>query len=563
MAAGQGRKTLTNRHAEIKERMKRRVQEGLRHSSIKCASDWALRYRMMGKPFEGPWTFKHHPWSKEIHDCTAEQIIGQKAAQMGYTEAAINRAFKSIDIDRESVLYVLPTERPDAVDFSAARFDPALEMSPHLQDMFSDTKNLGLKRAGSACLYVRSARSRSQLKSIPAGQLFFDERDEMEAAAVALARERSSGQKVKSEFSLSTPTIPNWGINADYKVSDQRHFIFKCPCCSRLTELTFPDCLVITADNFYDESIRDSHYICKECKGLLDHNLKYEWLKADNAYWEKMNPGSLIAGFHINQMYSFVMEPWQFAKNAMEGKVSDEAEQEFYNSKLGLPHVVEGSKVNDNDLDTCTKSFEVQYAAPYNRFVTMGIDVGKKLNIEITEYKLDTSIRTNDVNLKAKAVVLRMLELDDFEDLDELMFKYNVKCAVIDRQPEQRKAKEFCKRFPGIAYTCTYGNGVSSRDLAQYEDFEDMRVTVDRTSWMDLALGRFKRDRIALPCNTAFKYREQVKAPSRVYRKSGNGGELVGRYVESADDHYAHARTYSEIAFKLGMSLDSNEDIKS
>lgn len=538
------------------------VSEGLQRSAITKASEWACNYRMMGKPFEGPWTFDHHPWTREIHDCTNEHICGQKAAQMGYSEAAINRAFKSIDVDRESVLYVLPTERPDAVDFSSSRFDPALEMSPHLRGLFSSTKSLGLKRAGNACLYIRSARSRSQLKSIPAGNITLDELDEMEKASISLARERGSGQEHKTEFDISTPTVPNYGINEIFEMSDKRAYVFRCPHCHRLTQLTYPDCIVITAERYYEDSIRDSYYICKECKHKLDQATKPEWLGFGNAYWEPMNKGSLIAGFHINQMYSFTMRPWEFAKNALQAQVSDVDEQEFYNSKLGLPHVVEGSKVTDKDLAECEGEYEKANAIHTDgRFITMGVDVGKKLHIEITEYLSHPNTRSPDISLQAHARVIWEGTRDEFEELDHLMLKYRVNCCVIDRQPEQRKSKEFCRRFTGIAYTCTYGNAVSGRDLNVHADYDDLRVTVDRTSWMDLSLGRFMRKAISIPINVSLGYKDQIKAPSRIYKKNGNG-ETVGRYIETSDDHFAHARNYSEIAFRLGMSIGGNSNLQ-
>jgi hypothetical protein len=542
--------------------LRAQIGEGLLRSAITLTSDWAMKYRVMGKPFEGPWSFDHHPWTKEIHDCTNEHICGQKAAQMGYSEAAINRAFKCIDIDRESVLYVLPTERPDAVDFSSSRFDPALEMSPHLRGLFSNTKNLGLKRAGNACLYIRSARSRSQLKSIPAGHLTFDEMDEMEKSAISLARERSSGQENKSEFDISTPTAPDFGINDIFKQSDQRAFIFKCPCCSRLTQLIFPDCMVITAERSHEHSIRDSYYICKECGGKLPHELKYQWLGPDNAYWEAMNKGSMIAGFHINQMYSFVIAPWEFAKNALDAQVSDVDEQEFYNSKLGQPHVVAGSSITDEDLKECEGGYEMARSVHSdNRLVTMGVDVGKKLHVEITEYLSDPDYKSTDVNLQAQARVIWAGTRDEFEELDQLMLQYKVCCCVIDLQPEQRKAKEFCRRWTGMAYTCTYGNAVSGRDIIEHQDFEDMRVTVDRTSWLDLSLGRFKRQAIKLPIDTSLEYKEQIQAPKRIYKKNSLG-EAVGRYVESKDDHFAHARNYNEIAFRVATTFGGNTDIR-
>jgi hypothetical protein len=519
-----------------------------------------MKYRMMGKPYPGLWTFDNHPWLWEMHTYDGEQMVGQKSAQMGYTETAMNRCFYFIDILRESVLYVLPSERPDAVDFSASRFDPALEMSPRLESLFSDTKNLGLKRAGNACLYIRSARSRSQLKSLPAGNLFFDERDEMSKEAISLARERNAGQEHKTEFTLSTPTVPKFGVNEDYEMSDQRHFIFKCPCCSRRTELSYPDCIVITAEQHHEESIRNSYYICKECGGKLPHELKKDWLGIHNASWVPMAT-SRIAGFYINQMYSFTIKPWEFAVKALKAKISDSDEQEFYNSNLGLPHVVEGSKVNDKDIEECTGQYERANAVHgTNQFVVMGVDVGKKLHVEISEYVIDESIKSHDISMKGIPQVLHEFEVDEFEELDELMLRYRINCCVIDRQPEQRKAKEFCQRWEGIAWTCTYGNAVSGRDIITHEDIGDMRVTVDRTCWLDLALGRFKRRAIRLPINLSYTYKEQIKAPSRVYRKNG-AGDQVGRYVETDDDHYAHARNYAEIAFRLGMSLMSNRSI--
>jgi len=114
-----------------------KITSGLKRKSVTKCSAWAEAYRVMGEPFPGPFSFKHHPWVKELHDCESEMMIGQKAAQMGYTEVALNKTFYNIDIHGRSCLYVLPKSNPDAGDFSTARFDPALELSPHLQNLFS------------------------------------------------------------------------------------------------------------------------------------------------------------------------------------------------------------------------------------------------------------------------------------------------------------------------------------------------------------------------------------------------------------------------------------------
>ena len=67
-----------------------RIALSLRRKTIVSASKWALEYRVMGKPFMGNWTFKRHPWLIAMHDSPYDVNIGQKAAQMGYTETALN-----------------------------------------------------------------------------------------------------------------------------------------------------------------------------------------------------------------------------------------------------------------------------------------------------------------------------------------------------------------------------------------------------------------------------------------------------------------------------------------
>src|SRR5688572_8319100 len=125
------------------------IRAKLNRASISSCSRWAEKYRMMSGSFPGKWTFDHHPWLLEMHDSDARKIIGQKAAQVGYTEWALNKAFYAIDIHSLSVLYILPSD-DDASDFSADRFGRALDSSPHIDQMFTSVRNVQHKRSGYA-----------------------------------------------------------------------------------------------------------------------------------------------------------------------------------------------------------------------------------------------------------------------------------------------------------------------------------------------------------------------------------------------------------------------------
>lgn len=334
-----------------------RLQNRLIRSSVTTASRWACEYRMMEGDFAGRWTFDNHPWLRGMHDSDSELNVGQKSAQMGYSETAFNTALYNLDIMRRNVLYILPNERPDAHDFSARIFSPAVELSPHIKSMFGSTNNVGHKIAGSANLFIRGSNSRSGLKSVPASVLIYDEFDEMLRENVELAEERSSGQKYRLNWKISTPTTPGRGINVYFQRSTQDHFFFPCPSCSRLIELRFPDNLIITADDPDDPKVYNSHLICSECRNVLPHEAKKEFLR--DGRWVSNRPGQLIRGFYINQLYSAVLEPYKLAIKYLESKRDPAAEMEFYNSKMGLPHIVEGAQITEEMFDPLIKSYEM------------------------------------------------------------------------------------------------------------------------------------------------------------------------------------------------------------
>jgi hypothetical protein len=537
-------------NSSLLQLMSDRISGGLRRQSVKSCSEWALKYRVMGQPFPGPWSFEHHPWTRQMHDDNSEVVVGRKAAQMGFTEVALNRTFYKIDILGVSVLYVLPAATPDATDFSTARFDPALELSDHLQSLFSDVKNIGHKRAGSANLYIRGSRSRSQMKSVPAGYVIFDEFDEMNQANVVLGKERTSGQTSKQIFEISTPTLPLFGIDAEYDISDQKHFMFPCPACNRRIEIT-PECLIVTADHWGHDSIRDSHLVCPACKARLPDDRRAKAQMLAKGLWVPTYTNRSVSGYWIPQHYSCVIRPHELAISYLKAQTNPSDEQEYYNSKWGMPHAVKGCSVTHEDLVKAKQAYPTG-SQPDTNIVTMGVDVGKFLHVEIAQWSHVGG--SNDISLAARPKVLHACTVLNFEDLDHLMETYKVTFCVIDANPERRKAYEFACRHNGRVKLCFYGTTTNTRQITVHAE-EEHTITVDRTVWLDLALGRFIKGTINIPSNIEPDYCAHMQVPKRIYDKDKLGNP-VGRYVSGERaDHYAHAHNYCEIALPLAADL--------
>lgn len=539
--------------SKMRNEVYERFVTGLRRKAVTTCSKWAERYRIMSGDYPGPWTFTYHPWLRGMHDSNDELNIGQKSAQMGYTEWALNTVFYKIDIENRNCLYVLPSRTPDASDFSASRFDPAVELSDHLSSLFSDVKNVGLKRAGTANLYIRGSRSRAGLKSVPVSFLALDELDEMTPENVPLAMERTSGQRVRQTLMISTPTIENYGINEYYSRSSQEHFFFPCPHCSRSIELFFPDCLVITADHINDPRINETYICCPLCKHMIDQSTKH--LAMCEGEWVASHGNGEGRGFYINQLYSPSIRPYNLAISYFKAQTNKGDEKEFYNSKMGLPHTSEGARVTDEDIERLINHHTSPCDPTPGRLVTMGADVGKQIHWVVTEWTRG--------RVESHAKLIGYGAARNFTELELVKQKFKVKSYVVDAQPERRAAAQFANR--GHGKICFYTDNNSGRviNVPRDNDYTEPAISVDRTSWMDAVCGRIKGNFMSFPSNINREFRAHMKAPARVW-ENDQFGNPRGYYVtpNNTADHYFHAMVYNELAFAVFQADQSTNITK-
>jgi hypothetical protein len=547
------------------------LTDGLKNRTLTSCYRWATKRRViMGVESNEPMEYsaRLHPWVVEIHNSRAPFNYSMKGAQLGVTEVAINRALYIIDKLKRDVLYVLPTSTT-ASDFSKARFGGALSLSPYLKSMFTDTNSVNLKQAGCNTLYIRGSRGDSNLVSIPVSELILDEVDRMEQKQVWLALERLSGKIEKNVLGISTPTIPDYGIHKLFMGTTQEHFVFKCPHCSKLTELIWPDCIEIRGEHVNDVRCAESYLKCKECKAKLEHQDKPNFLK--NAYWEPFdkNANPEVRGFYINQLYSFTIQPKELVVAHFRGVGDELAEKEFHNSKLGMPFIANGARVDDTMLKRAVErggySKGGERPSRAGRMITMGIDRGKWNYVEVCEWFFDKA--GLDLNASAHCKVLyegKFLEEDFDQMADQLMREWQVLACVVDADPGPMDARRFARRFPGFVWLCRYRSGKVGKEIAISEEEDGAPIaTVDRANWLSASLGRFKTDppRIVLPTDVSAEYLEHMKALTSTYVRDDLGNPVLD-FVKTKPDHFAHARNYNEIALPLCAASQSNSDIK-
>jgi len=488
---------------------------------------WVERYwSVRGNPLDlGKYTKGNHTYLEKIYEDQSQEIVYMKSAQAGLTERMISEALWLADTFRENTLYCFPTNGTLS-DLVQERIDEPINNSPYLSEVSGRSKKLmgkqadkvGLKRMSKGFIYFRGVNKPTQITSVAADVVFVDELDRMIQENIPYLKKRMQHSKRKWIRWASTPTIPNFGIDKKFQESDQHYCHVKCNNCNEWQILDF----------WKNIDIESEKLVCSHCKKeIKPWEMKMKWIPE--------NPESHIRGYFISQLYSPLLD----IKDLIEESKKD-AEWEimqFMNQSLGLPYEPKGGKLSEEDFNACKRDYTMPCKASH---AYMGVDVGKEFNVMII----------SDDRL------LHACTCKTVGELVGLAEDFNVKCSVIDGNPEGRAAEEFCKDAQGENYMCWYVN-TSGFSKGQWFSTEELKVTTGRTMSLDKSTNIIKKQKIYLPKNfdSYPDVKKQLKNLTRVQRENKQG-DIVAEYVKTGADHYRHTLNYACLAKSI---FDSEE----
>ena len=483
---------------------------------------------MDGRPF----SLIQHEYQKDMLMEEAPRQVFLKGAQIGVTSVAMLRTLHGLISSRypQGALYLFPS-RADVVDFARGRFNPLINDNKSITGNVQDTDSQTIKRIGRSMLYLRGARSTakvggmkrtsSQLKSIPVDRVVFDEADEMEAAMIDLARERLSHSAVKEEIYLSTPTIPDYGVDKLFQQSDQRHWFIRCSKCGGDTclELEFPDCL-------YEQSDGQVIRRCLRCRNNEIHPRDGRWVAK---YPDRAEE---IVGWRISQLNSMYVDPAKILnlfRNPPGGNIS-----EVYNSKLAQAHIAAENRLALSEITGLCSNDPIAESDPGPCF--LGADIGSMIHCVIGKRLWDK-----------EGKIVYMGSFPDWRQLDALMKRFNVVRAVIDALPETRLAREFALSHTGKVFLCYY----QEHQKGAYSwNEKELTVAANRTEALDASHNQLSHGKVILPreCEVVHEFARHCSNTARVLHTDPETGSSRYVYLKTGDDHYRHAFSYECMA---------------
>jgi len=516
---------------------------------IYSMADWTW---LAPEPRVGRLSFELFPPQEELYSeesADAEEIVVQKSTQCGITAWAWRWAARRVDTFGDTGIYIFPTD-VHVRDFGDERIEPSIEASEYLRERIPRhyVKHKSLKRIGAGWLHLRGSNSRAGAQSVPAQLLVFDEYDELNQSNREQYERRLSGVRQQGlrprVRRIGVPSIPGYGIAAQYQRSDRREWHVTCSECGHEQHPSWEDNMRWTMpgadeicraghDSFVEPSIvGDVWRACSSCETPLD---------VSKGTWIATNPGAGTIGYHLHRL---IIPLADLKAVVVASRKTSAAELEaFWNNDLGRPYSPAEASLDELTINAAAsmgREAMAFYTAGHP--TTMGIDVASEraLSVRISEQLPDGS---------RQAIYIG--EVDSFQEVAELLERYNVHVAVIDSMPERRSARALAATYPGRVFLCTYDENLKDPWTL---DVDRITVTANRTEAIDAMMDSIRQKRNRPLRTPPVGYVDQLKAPKRrtVLDTKGRPRRV---YVSTGADDYAHTEVFDMIATELWRLL--------
>ena len=368
------------------------------------------------------------------------------------------------------------------------------------------------------------ATNAKQISGVDADIVILDEYDQMASDILPLARKRQAASQQPRLYVASTPTQPEWGINALFLESDQQRCWLPCPACGLAQRLDWD----------HNINAEGPALVCRQCRRPLDINAV--------AAWRPERPGNRLRGYHLPRLLS---PRCNLARMLEDSEAVTIAEaMHFQTQDLGEAYRPEGGGLSYGELDACRS--EEQHPGS----VFMGVDVGKYLHVVVREYRG----REYGGRMRPRRSALLCAEIVTYwHHLPQIMRYFGVDRCVIDAAPERHKGPEFADDEQYEIALAEFKHGQTTIEAVE-DAWGVETLHIDRTLALDVTLQGFRDGLSLLPPSArdlggrvkhgVGEYYREMVAPQRVFDQERE----EYRYPKGHDDHFAFSELYCLMA---------------
>ncbi len=464
-----------------------------------------------------PVEFKDRAFLKAIYEDLSPLQVVLKSPQIGLTTLMLIKTFWVAKYLRKDIVYTLPTSA-DVNDMAGGKINRIIAQNPVFETWVSDHDSVTSKRVGENTIYYRGTWTQKAATQVASQLNVHDEIDASKQDVIESYETRLQAQAGGWRWYFSHPSLPDYGVDKFWKLSDQKHWFITCPYCQKPQYLKWPE-------NIDQER---GIFVCQDCKhfkGALSDDVRRE------GEWFKKFKDREFSGYWVSQL----MCPWITAEKIC-SDFAEKTPEYFWNFTLGLPYQGGDSKLTEQYLfQNLTR--DVQVAETDERII-IGIDTGLKIDFVLGNARLG---------------LFHHGDSSDYRELNGFMQRWPKAIAIIDGGGDFIGAQKFAEQWPGRVFKAYAGEDRKTNQLFRWgAKGEQGQVLYDLNRTWQLIVDEFRDKRIALQGEEDdwWEYWLDWKNMSRIKVVDDKTGMVKGiKWVRNGRNHRASATVF----WRVGM----------
>ena len=497
-----------------------------------------------------PLDFKTHRYLFDIYRDTSKYLCCIKAGQIGFSTMAILKTIWLAKNQKLDIAYILPTVEM-VQKFVGSKVNRMAQQNTIIDSWMKDKDSITQKQVGQNYIHYLGAQTPTAAIMISADMLVADEYDKAPQNILEIFDSRLQHSKYGYKWVFSNPTIPDFGVDRFWNISDQKKWHITHAC----------------GENYImDESCTDYQsemYRCPKCKGeITDEERRMgEWVATAQGTW---------SGYWI----PLWINPMIPASVICEHKKTKTAEY-FHNFVAGLPYINPSDAISQSSLEKCLTTKVNLY--PDKRAI-IGIDTGYDLyytimnNEGIFHYGYQPSPLTkNDPNY------------DPYKAIENMLNEYPKWFVFADQGGDLQGVRKLQVKFPGRVFLVWSNREKKSKDPINWGNNDNIgTVSIDRNRVIQNFVEEINSQRVSFN-GTREDWQDWFNHALNIYRvKEIKGEEGDPQYnwgwvwKRKGPDHWFMASVYARVGldryagdmaqiikkdnFMAGIETASNQD---
>lgn len=534
---------------------KQKVLDKHRNLRKTSFSQWIEANTYLGKS-----KFKIGPsyrFQEQIINDSHPFLVGIKLSQVGFTEIQIRKALAFLHkYDGTTLIYTLPDLKMQK-QVSATRLKPLVNSSPMLEKKENETRTSEIYQFGSSFLHCALC-GESTATSIPADFIMIDELDLSDPEMVALLNSRLQNSDFKIKQRFSTPTFFDYGVDADYNLSDQHDYVVKCEHCNHVQAPDYDWRFVdipgrteemedivkdITDLNVLNLDLENAKVVCEKCRKPL--NL------LGNRWWQPNFPSRKnIRGYKVRPFTTDRLPISYITMSLLDYKRKQKLRRGV-NTVLGRPFEDGESRLYESDIRECLKGENLPLVGK-DTPVFLGCDIGLICHL------------TLGIENKGKLRVIKVITIPHKilrETMKVLRENYNIVQGCTDRYPYTPLVEDIRDDSNGVIVPVAYSGDRSYSPKKQPNGEQLDYYDVSRTFMADLVAEGIKKHELEIYGYT--NYTESLVEHLRnMVRDERPDQAAVWRKI-ATNDHFFHSLIYLHAAFYIKNNEYTEESTQS